>query len=294
MGETVPVLFDTDIGTDIDDSVCLAYLLAEPRCRLLGISTATGEAGKRAMLADAVCRAAGRSDVPIWSGADTPLLVEQKQKTAQQAEALARCEHREDFPPNEAVEMLRRTIREHPGEITLLTVGPLTNIGLLFALDREVPRLLKRMVMMVGSFFEEQRPEWNAAGDPHATAIVFSSEAPEIQVHGLDVSTKCRLPAEECRARFHGGPLDVVAEMAEVWFRNRDKITFHDPLAAACIFEPDICTYRRGRVSVELGDEPQLGRTDLEESAGGAHLVADGVDAERFFERYFSVVEKFQ
>ena len=57
MEERVPLLFDTDIGSDIDDAVALAYLLREPRCELLGITTVTGEPLKRAMLADAVCRA---------------------------------------------------------------------------------------------------------------------------------------------------------------------------------------------------------------------------------------------
>ncbi len=55
----VKVLLDTDIGSDIDDAVCLAYLLAQAECRLLGITTVSGEAGKRAMLASALCKVAG-------------------------------------------------------------------------------------------------------------------------------------------------------------------------------------------------------------------------------------------
>lgn len=60
-----PVILDTDIGSDIDDALCLAYLLRQPRCEFVGITTVTGEAQQRAMLADAVCRAAGREDIPI-------------------------------------------------------------------------------------------------------------------------------------------------------------------------------------------------------------------------------------
>ncbi len=294
MPETIPVLLDTDIGSDIDDAVCLAYLLAEPRCRLLGISTVTGEAQKRAMLADAICRAAGRGDVPVWSGADTPLLVPQRQKAPPQASVLPRWEHRDPFPPNEAVGMLRRAIRERPGEITLLTIGPLTNVGLLFALDPEVPRMLKRLVLMNGSFFEGGRLEWNASGDPHATAIVFCADVQEVRAHGLDVTTRCRLPVQQFRERFRGGTLELVREMAEVWFRKRDAVTFHDPLAAACIFEPDLCTYRRGRVRVEVNDPEALGRTVLAESEDGPHMVAESVEADRFFERYFSALERLK
>ena len=83
------VLFDTDIGTDIDDAVCLAYLLAQPACELLGITTVSGEPTKRAMLASALCRAAGK-DIPIFPGTEEPLLIEQRQPRAQQADALGR------------------------------------------------------------------------------------------------------------------------------------------------------------------------------------------------------------
>ena len=60
MNEMIPILLDTDIGSDIDDAVCLAYLLKQPKCELVGVTTVSGEAQKRAMLVDAICRAAGR------------------------------------------------------------------------------------------------------------------------------------------------------------------------------------------------------------------------------------------
>ena len=290
MGERIPLLLDTDIGTDIDDALCLAYLLAEPRCELLGVSTVTGQAGERAMLADAVCRAAGRSEVPIWSGTEAPLLAKQGQPEAQQAEVLSRWPHREGFPPCEAVQRMREVILARPGEVTLLTVGPLTNVALLFALDREVPRLLKGLVMMAGRFFGGRTSEWNASCDSHATAIVMAAQVGRVRIHGLDVTLECSMPAQACRRRLKGGALDVVADMAEVWFRQRDRIAFHDPLAAVCTFEPGLCAYRRGRVRVETCDARALGTTVLEESPGGAHAVAESVDSERFFELYFAAV----
>ena len=66
------VLLDTDIGGDIDDAICLAYLLKEPRCRLMGITTVCGQPEKRAAVADAICRAAGMQ-IPIVAGLDTTL-----------------------------------------------------------------------------------------------------------------------------------------------------------------------------------------------------------------------------
>src|SRR5579859_3158827 len=149
--QPIKVLLDTDIGSDIDDAVCLAYLLAQPRCDLLGITTVTGEARARAMLASAICQVAGRS-VPIVPGAEAPLLIAQRQPHAPQAAALDRWEHTRSFPAGGAVPFLRETIRAHPGEVTLLAIGPLTNVALLFALDAEIPRLLHSLVLMCGVF----------------------------------------------------------------------------------------------------------------------------------------------
>jgi inosine-uridine nucleoside N-ribohydrolase len=125
---TVPILFDTDIGSDIDDAVALAYLLKQPACELLGVTTVTGEPEKRAELASAICHAAGRADVPIHVGVEEPLLIAQRQAQASQHRALSeQWEHKAfQSKENTAIEFMRRTISARPGEITLLAVGPLT------------------------------------------------------------------------------------------------------------------------------------------------------------------------
>ncbi len=289
MSERIPVLLDTDIGSDIDDAVCLAYLLAQPRCELLGITTVSGQPLKRAMLADAICRAAGRSNVPVHSGCSQPVLHTQRQPEAPQAEVLGHWQHREDFAPSAAVEFLRQMIRSRPGELTLLTIGPTTNAGLLCALDPEAVSLLKRIVMMAGQFFTGGLKEWNIVCDPYAAQMVFSSPAPEIVAYGLDVTRQCQLSADECRQRMQGKSFEVVQNMAEVWFRRQEKITFHDPLAAVCIFEPDICSYEDGMVVVDLEPGENFGRTLFEPKKGGVHRVASQVDSDRFFEHYFGV-----
>ena len=296
--DKIPVLFDTDIGSDIDDAVALAYLLTQPRCDLLGVTTVTGEPTVRARLADAVCQAFGRKEVPIHSGAGKPILVPQQQPEAPQKAVLARYPHREQFAPNVAVDFLRQTIRSRPGEITLLSVGPLSNIGLLFALDPEIPKLLKQYVMM-GGVYQSNLPhyglaEWNARGDPHATAVVFAAHAPGTRCIGLDVTTQCKMPAEACRRRFSKGPLKIVGDMAEVWFkRARPEITFHDPLAAACIFEPDLCTFEPGLVEVELQSDRLRGMTLFNRHAKDKpHQVAVSVNPEAFFKHYFQTVEQ--
>lgn len=293
VNDRVPVLFDTDIGSDIDDAVALAYLLREPRCDLVGITTVSGEPQARASLADALCRAAGRTNIPIHSGSAEPFLVEQRQPHAPQKSILERWPHRSDFAPCSAVPFMQDLIRSRPGEITLLAVGPLTNVGLLFVVDPEIPSLLKRLVLMAGVYTTDvagaPRAEWNVLLDPHAAARVFQSPVAELVAYGLDVTMRCSLEAEECRQRFQGPVLSVVAEMAEVWFQRRPRIVFHDPLAAAALFEPDLCTYETGRIEVELSSPRTAGMTHWQADPIGPHKVAKGVDAERFFQRYFSV-----
>ncbi len=283
------VLLDTDIGSDIDDAVCLAYLLAQPDCELLGITTVSGEGQRRAMLASALCREAG-AEVPIYIGAEQPLLIEQRQPKSPQTNAIGNWSHVTDFPRGEAVEFMRRTIRAHPGEVTLLPIGPLTNVALLFATDPEIPSLLGGLMLMGGSFWSGVRGsmEWNAILDPHATAMVYRAAVSPHRSVGLDVTTQVKLSPDEVRGRFSQGLLRPVRDFAEVWFTERGEMTLHDPLAATCLFDAEICDFTRGQVSVDLGESP--GKTGWQESADGPHEVATSVDVERFFAHYFGTL----
>ncbi len=289
------IILDTDIGTDIDDAVCLAYLLANPQCDLLGITTVTGEAVQRAQMASVVCRAAGR-DIPIFPGAEHPLIVPQKQTVAQQAAVLHRWDHQQDFPSGAAIEFLRQTIRKNPGEVTLLAIGPLTNIGLLFAVDPEIPGLLKGLVMMAGYFFQKlsvpNRVEWNASGDPHASALVYRSG---VRIHrsiGLDVTTQVVMTKQEIMEKFRADLFKPVLDFAEIWFEQHSpSITFHDPLAAAAIFDDQVCNWQAGRVEIELHEKTNLGYTHWQAGEPAMHQVAMSVDTARFFQHYFSVFQ---
>lgn len=283
------VLLDTDIGSDIDDAAALAYLLAQPECELLGITTVTGEGQRRAMLASALCREAG-VEVPIYIGAEQPLLIEQRQPQSPQSDALGAWSHATDFPRGQAVEFMRQTIRAHPGEVTLLPIGPLTNVALLFAADPEIPSLLAGLMLMGGSYWSGVRDfsEWNAILDPHATAMVYRTAVNPHRSVGLDVTTQVRLSPDEVRQRFSQGLLRPVMDFAEVWFTERGNMTLHDPLAAACLFDSEICDFSSGQVSVNLDDAP--GQTSWQAGADGPHEVATSVDVERFFAHYFGTL----
>lgn len=91
------VILDTDIGSDIDDAVALAYLLKHPQCHLMGITTVSGQPVERAKLASALCIAAGKPDIPIYPGTESPILAAQKQPEAIQAPALANWKHASSF-----------------------------------------------------------------------------------------------------------------------------------------------------------------------------------------------------
>ncbi len=284
------ILLDTDIGSDIDDAVALAYLLRKPDCSLLGVTTVTGDAVNRARLAKALCEAAGKS-IPIFPGLETPLVIEQRQVYAAQAERLTGGTA--SFPKGQAIDFMRTTIRQNPGEVTLLAVGPFTNIATLFKLDPEIPHLLKELVIMGGKFSDYPTPwgptEWNAIVDPHATAIVFSSGVP-LRAFGLDVTWQLSMTPDQVTQKFKGDELlEIVLDWSRVWFQERELLHFHDPLAAAAIFNPDICKYKRGHVQVELEEAELLGVTHFQSSPDGGIRAAESVNADNFFQEYFSV-----
>ena len=287
---TIPVLFDTDIGSDIDDALALAYLLRQPRCELVGVTTVTGDVARRSALARAVCESAGRPDVEVHDGASDVLLLGPGQPAVPQYDAVAdRALLRE--VQRDAVDFLRTTIRSRPGEITLLSVGPLTNVALLFALDPEIPSLLRSFVSMAGCFDASGRGEWNVRVDAGAAAVAYrAAPAGHVSV-GLDVTTRCSMDAEEVRARFTAPPLDLVLEMAEVWFRSQERIVFHDPLAAVLPFAPELCRLDDGEVTIELSADGPCGATSFAASDGGRHRVAVDVDVDAFFAEFFGVFD---
>lgn len=285
------VILDTDIGSDIDDAICLAYLLAKPECELLGITTVSGEAENRAMIASMICKAAGKR-IPIYPGAEEPLIIPQKQPIARQAKILPAWEHEKKFPKGEAIEFMRQTIRKNPGEITLIAVGPLTNIALLFKSDPEIPRLIKSLVIMGGVFIDLQPypTEWNIRCDPHAAAMVYRSHANIHKSIGLDVTLKVKMPVSEVQERFKAKTLAPVADIIKTLYKPTDTITFHDPLAAATFFNNEICLFKKGIVEVEIAGERGEGFTAWEQDeTGGFHEVAAEVNPQTFFTEYFSV-----
>lgn len=284
--EKIPILLDTDPGNDIDDALAISYLLQKKECELLGITTVTGPVEKRAAIAEVLCDAAGKKNIPILCGRSDVLAYGQGQPWCAQYEPIASMPHKMDRKQDEAVDFLRQTIRSRPGEITLFSIGPFSNVALLFAIDPEIPMLLKEFVSMAGVFHMNFDTEWNCVCDPVATAMVAHAKRKRHYWVGLDVTLQCQMEKEECEKRFKGPLLELVLKMATKWFEREGKITFHDPLAAASIFNPGLLTFEQGKVTVN----PEKGQTKFV-AGEGTDLIAAKVDSAKFFDEFFQVID---
>ncbi|MBI4305741.1 MAG: nucleoside hydrolase, partial [Chloroflexi bacterium] len=274
------LLLDTDIGSDIDDAVCLAYLLVNPECELLGVTTVSGQPVERAMLASALCNAAGKPRIPIYPGAEAPLSGHQRQPAAKQASVLARWAHERRYADGRAVQFMAETVRSNPDEVTLLAIGPMTNVATLFRQHPDVPSKLKGLMLMSGRFGSKPPNaradhEWNVYCDPVAADMVYRTVVSSHKSVGLDVTMQVQMSEQEVRRRFSAHPLLLpVLDMAEEWWKDERALTFHDPLAAACLFNADLCGFQRGQVTVET----ERGTTCWSPDTAGPHEAAFTVD----------------
>lgn len=285
---------DTDIGSDIDDALTLAYLLGRNDVDLLGVSTVTHSAVERARLAAAIARDLDQPNLRVFAGADRPLLCEMRQMEYPQTEAIDPAVmgqiEQQVAKTGAAVEAMYRAALRWPGEVHLLAVGPLTNLALLVRTHPDVADLLAGVTLMAGRFFGPALPEWNVWCDPHAAAIVFESFK-NIRSVGLDVTLQTTRPGEEIWKVFQpAGP--TVSRAIEIFLRKQksERICLHDPLAAACLFDEKLLTFERGQVQVDGAGGAAEGVTVFRPKADGPHQVARGVDLARFCRDYEGVL----
>lgn len=281
------ILLDTDIGGDIDDAVCLAYLLREPQCRLLGITTVCGESEKRAAVADAICRAAGRQ-VPIVAGMDRPLQPIPLYPTPEGAGALARWPHR-SFEKGDAPGFLYRRILENPHEVVLIGIGNMTNIAALFRDYPDAPALLRGLCVMNGYFGAAPLPapwhNWNAWADPLASKIVFGTQLALHRAVPLEVTERLTVPAQHAQALLPpcSKLMRAVYDFGGAWLESAEKLTLHDPLAAAAVFHPEIFRFERGFVRVDTERAEHMGETVFVPNKSGNVEIAVSVDETQFY-----------
>jgi inosine-uridine nucleoside N-ribohydrolase len=251
------VLIDTDIGDDIDDAFALALALRSPELKILGVTTTFGDTEMRARLLDRYLSAVGRSDIPVAAGppSKTDNVLTQK-AFALQAPAVVHAD---------GAAFLLDQIRTHPGEITLIAIGPLFTVQAALSRDPDTFRKLKRVVMMGGSIDRgydgkdgERRPpdaEWNINRNPAGAQALLAAGVP-IFMMPLD-STQIHLQMAEREAIFaHGSPLtDQLTLLYHQWTAGAaghpSTPTLFDPVAVTYTFRPDLCPSRPMRIEVD-------------------------------------------
>lgn len=284
--KTQPIILDTDIGDDIDDALALAVALNSPELELRGVTTVFRNAPRRALLAQEMLRVFKRSDVPVLAGCSKPLLQPFDPQLGAQFAVLERDTLEQ--PTQHAVDFIVQSVDiaaepDPENLLTLVPIGPLTNIAL--ALARE-PELIPRCrIVLMGGQWRGETAEWNIRCDPEAAAMVFNSGA-EIHMVGLDVTTRCRLDqshiaqfAEQDTAR---GKL--LAELIRLWQNEiKHRVTLHDPLTLLTLFD-DCVTFEEKRIEIDLcGNE--RGKTIVAKGEPNARVAVD-VDVDRAIELF--------
>jgi inosine-uridine nucleoside N-ribohydrolase len=240
-------ILDTDIGDDIDDAFALALVLRSPELKLLGVTTAYGDTELRARLVDRYLVAVGRKNIPVLAGVATP----HDNVFSQAAYALQEPERKHA----DGVAFLLSQILAHPGQITLIAIGPLNNVQAAIERDPATFRQLKRVVLMGGSIYRgydgqngERRPpdaEWNINRDPAGAKALLAAGVPVFMMP-LD-STQIHLETAEREKIFaHGSPLtDQLTLLYHQWMAGTEghspAPTLFDPVAVAYAIRPELC-----------------------------------------------------
>jgi purine nucleosidase len=292
-GPSQLVIIDTDIGDDIDDAFALALALESPEVKILGITTAWGNTALRARLVERFLRETGHGDIPVAVGPE--------KYPAKGTLTFSQARYAEREPEVKlpgAVDFLLAEIRKHPGQITLVAIGPETNLGAAIEKDAETFRKLKRVVLMGGSVYRgydglayplgatKATPEWNILCDVAAAQKVFASGVP-LFVMPLD-STQIKLEELERARLFSRGTAltDALTVLYQQWaYETRQATpTMFDAVAMGYAIRPELCPMKPMRLSV--GEDGSTVPIDGEPNA----QVCLASDSDAFLKSYLGTV----
>ena len=318
------VIIDTDPG--VDDAMAILLALNSPELKVEALTVVPGNVDGRQGLENAlkIVSLAGRCDVVVASGAQHPL--NQKLITAQfwhGKNGLAgvelpssKCKADSRFGPDLIIEM----VHKYPHEITLIPVGPLTNIALAVSKDPTIATLVRDIVIMGGSITGGNvngAAEANIYNDPEAASVVFNAGW-MVTMIGSDVGERTiitRKHLAELQA-LHGPESDFVAKLADFYVTRSEKSGYqgaamYDPLAVGTVIDPTLVTLKDMHVDVETKGEFTRGETVANRMGSnennvlrGDHYEIEGVielkpnarvclasDAERFLKLFISRIK---
>ena len=277
------IIIDTDIGDDVDDAFALALAVKSPELQVLGVMTTFGDTETRAKLTDRFLAEVGRAEIPVWAGKATAAKMPMSQRKYAEGGHFARASH------GDAVEFLLAEIRRYPGEITLVAIGPLMNVGAAIDKDAATFRKLKRVVLMGGSIRRgygdlgytaavAAMPEWNILNDVASAQKLFAAGVP-LFVMPLD-STQLKLDEVKRAFLFSQGTAvtDQLAVLYHLW--GQETPTLFDAMTVVFVLKPELCPVTRMRIQVD-----EKGFTREEPGAVNAQVCLDS-NAEEFFKFY--------
>ena len=279
------VIIDTDIGDDIDDAFAVALALRSPELQILGITTTFGDTETRAKLLDRFLAEAGRPEIPVAAGVPTPPKGTFTQRRYAENNRFAKPAH------PDAVTFLLDQIRRNPGQVTLIAIGPLMNVGAAIDNDPATFRKLKRVVIMGGSIKhgygdlgfgppQPPQPEWNILNDIPSAQKLFAAVVP-LYVMPLDAT---QLKLDEVKRAFlfsQGTPLtDALTLLYHQW--GQETPTLFDPMTITFLVNPNLCPVQPMHIRV---DEKGFTRPDA--GAPNAQVCLDS-NPDAFFRFYLN------
>lgn len=291
------IIFDCDLGGDIDDAFALALVLSSPEFEVLGIVMDHGLTDKRAQVACKMLYLTNREDIPVVVGRKTTQVV----GTDIPADYSGQYYWAEGFNKvkpiaKSASGFIIENLRKYPGEVILITVGPVTNIGDIIRKDPEALKLAKHVYSMFGSFYlgygtaENPNPvisqEWNVFGDSEASKLLVGSGAP-ITYCGLDVTTKVWFDKDlQFELLMRQSPLtDAICGLTVLW--GGDKPCLHDAVTVGMVLWPDLFTTRPGYVKIS-GEAYTVIDENKEPNSDIALTVNTGEFLKRLMHRYLT------
>lgn len=285
------ILLDTDIGDDIDDAFALALALKKADLETVGVTTVFRNTADRAQQVKKFLEVAGKS-LPVYAGERLPYKepfhafekdgegAPEKQHICQWEESYA------NYPVEEnGVDFIIENVKKYGKELTIVPIGPMTNIAR--AIEK-APDVMKQVggIVHMGGWFTNCVPEWNILCDPEAADIVYRSGI-DVYAVGLDVTLQCELDdglLEDFRKSEKPENKQLV-QWLDRWFAyfNFEKSVMHDPLVVACIGN-DVCSFEKKYVKVNLTDNRGAIEVSDTECEGMMPVcVATAVDKKKFY-----------